>query len=298
MQSNKINNTRRIFSTPKTKTTNMDDTPISSHNKSPKILQLIEAKFSKQNEIMRATIIECVKTSVDEAVRAIEDKISILSVRVEELNDKINIIENKNEQKQQIVQNMQSELKILKKQLSQQENLKVSCNFRLCGVPFLKNEHLPTILQNLCTSLNVMPPNFKSIQRLKQNKNNPATTNDGVILVKLFSPQERNNILKAANVFKRENKTPLPLRLIGFDTDVPFFINEDLTNANYKILKEAISIKKKKQISAAFTLRGLVYVKRFDAATPICVESVDYLNNLFRASHQPTNCHSAANQLS
>lgn len=287
MQTSKFNQSRRMFSTPTTKTTYVDATPISSHNKSPKIIQLIEAKFLKQNEIMIANIKESVKTSVDEALRGIEEKILTISLRVEELSDKMKMIENK----QQDIQVIHNELQMLKQKISQQENLKVSCNLRLCGIPSHQNENLPIILQNICNSLNVMPPNIKSIQRLKQNKNFTTTT-DGVILVKLFSPQERNNILKAANIFKRQNKTQLPLRLAGFDTDVSFFINEDLTNTNYKILKAALNIKKKKLISAAFTLRGLVFVKRDDADTPITISSIDQLNTLFRFSQQPVPDHS------
>lgn len=282
MQNNKVKQNCKILSTPTTskKIPRVDDTPKSSQNKSPKILKLIETKFIKQNEIMITNIKACVKESVDEALTSIEAKITTLSNKVDELCEQINIIECKQIEKGIEMQRMKNELDVLKQQIAQQNNIKVSKNLRLCGVPFCENENLITMFQNLCNSINIMPPAIKSIQRL-QPRIKGNTTNDGVILVKLFTSFERNNILKAVSRFKKQQKTQLPLRIIGFDTDVPFFVNEDLTSANFKILQNAISLKKKKILSTTFTLRGLVYVKCFDTDEAIRIESFDKLNSLF-----------------
>lgn len=183
------------------------------------------------------------------------------------------------------MRDMQNELEMLKRQISHQENLNVSTNLRLCGIPFHQNENLSTIFQHLCASINITPPNIKSIQRIKQRN----TTVDGVILVKLFTAHERNNILRATNNFKRHNKTHLYLRIVGFDSDAPFFVNEDLTSANYKLLQAALRLKRKKMVSAVFTLRGVLHVKCNDADTALRIESIDRLNSLFRSSQLSPN---------
>lgn len=66
---------KSMFSTPTTKRSRFEETPISHNNKSPKILQLIEQKYAKQNQIMIAQIEECVKKSVKDALSVLEEKV-------------------------------------------------------------------------------------------------------------------------------------------------------------------------------------------------------------------------------
>lgn len=62
----------------------------------------------------------------------------------------------------------------------------------------------------------------------------------------------------------------------------PFYVNENLTTNNHKILQQAIKCKKENKIKAAFTLRGLVYIKYDENDKPIRVDSLDDIAHLFR----------------
>lgn len=269
-----------MFSTPTTKRSRFENTPISHNNKSPKILQLIEQKYAKQNEIMIAKIEECVKKSVNEALSVLEEKVQQNTETLKVLSERVTKIELSVSH----ISEMTNEINNLKSTIKHQENLSVSTNLRLCGIPYNANENLFEIFGKICTFLNIQQPNIKSIHRITNNKKRgPA---DGVILVKLFSSQERNNILRNISKYKRESKTLLTLDILSLNSTTPFFINEDLTSHNYKILQAALRLKRIKCVTTAFTLRGFVYVKRFVDDTAVRMESEEELNQFFRSYDQ------------
>lgn len=182
---------------------------------------------------------------------------------------------------------LKTEVNFLKTQLQRQENSLVASDLRINGIPYDKNENLYDILNLICCTLNISTPAVKSIYRL-QNHNNKdrGFSPDAVIMVKLWSPYDKNFVLKSIANFRKLNKTSLLLNSIGFDSDRPFYINENLTMVNYKILQAAIKLKNVKRLKAAFTMRGIVYVKVDGNDPAIRVESLEELDNLFRSENQ------------
>lgn len=132
-------------------------------------------------------------------------------------------------------------------------------------------------------------PPTKSIFRL-QNKNNKSKqfSADAVIIVKLMSPYDKNYFLKTLNEFRKINKCNLTLDMLGFDTNRPFYINENLTHSNYLILQDAIRLKRNNVIQSAYTFRGLVYVKRTTNDQPICIDRIEVLQQ-FYGERMPNN---------
>lgn len=95
--------------------------------------------------------------------------------------------------------------------------------------------------------------------------------------------------MKSLNAYKKENKTNLKLSILGFtpagassNHNNFFYIHENLTNGNFKILREAVRLKKQNIIHSAYSYRGLVYVKRLISDKPTCIDHMDELNNFFR----------------
>lgn len=271
---------KSMFSTPTTKRSRFEDTPISHNNKSPKIIQLIEQKFAKQNQIMIAQIEECVKKSVKDALSVLEEKVQKNTQMIQILSEKVTNIELSVSH----LNEMRNEINKLKTTIKHQENLSVSTNLRLCGIPYYENENLIEIFGKICSLINLNQPNIKSIHRISNNKKKGSA--DGVILVKLFSSADRNDILRSISKYKRESKTQLTLDIFSLNSTTPFFVNEDLTSQNYKILQAALRLKRMKGVSTAFTLRGFVYVKRFVDDTAVRMESEEELNQFFRSYDQ------------
>lgn len=58
-------------------------------------------------------------------------------------------------------------------------------------------------------------------------------------------------------------------------------MNENLTPENHHIFLQAHRLKKDGLISAAFTNRGLVYIRRLGNDEPICINEINILKELF-----------------
>ena len=74
---------------------------------------------------------------------------------------------------------------------------------------------------------------------------------------------------------RNTNKTILRLTDIGFQSDIPIYVNENLIAHNSVIMRAATKFKKEKKIVAAYTLRGHVYIKLQKDNPPVATNSMD-----------------------
>ena len=157
------------------------------------------------------------------------------------------------------------------------ENLSIASDLRIDGIPFVDNEDLTTIFNNICTAIGFSPPIVKSIFRFKKFGRNPRTNKNTTIIVKLYTPTEKNDLLYRASQFRRNNKCTLSLRQAGFDSDASIYINESLSKTNHALLKAALQLKKENKIYAAYTHRGRIYIKTENNASPVHISSINSL---------------------
>lgn len=176
---------------------------------------------------------------------------------------------------------LQTEVAKLRLKVLQHSNAAVASELRINNIPYFPNENLHDLFNFFCEVINVPTPNITCIYRVKSKNNNlPAPT----ILVKLSCPYEKNYILKSVAVFRRNRRDLLRLNILNFDSDVPFYVNENLSKANYEIFNAATKLKKQKIIYTAFTLRGTVYVKKTEHDQPKLIEQIEDLT-LFRGNN-------------
>lgn len=178
---------------------------------------------------------------------------------------------------------LKNEIKELKFQCLKNANSVVASDLRINGIPYVHGENLEGIFHDICNTINIPVPPLKSIFRL-QNRNNKIVENspDAVIIAKMMSPYDKNFFLKSLSNYMKLNKKNLMLNMLGFDSNKPFYVKENLTNSNYKILQNAVRLKKQNHLQSAYTYRGLVYVKRLRTDDPICIEHIADLDHFFR----------------
>lgn len=165
--------------------------------------------------------------------------------------------------------------------IRKQDNAAVASELRITGVPQLQHEDLYELFKNLCTTVNIQPLPIKSIFRVG-NRNNGKNL-DSTIMIKLFSPYDKNFLLRSINEFKKFIKTNLKLSHIGINNDDKnFFVNENLTKANYLIFKHATQLRSQNKLKSVFTRRGLVFIKLDSDTDPIHVQTLDNFHALFR----------------
>lgn len=174
---------------------------------------------------------------------------------------------------------LKNSMKTTESKLQHYENSSVSCDLRINGVPYVRDENLNMVFENICKSLNMHTPDYKTIYR---TKNSQSKLPDTPIMVKFFSSYDRNSLLRSVALFKKHTKNNILLSHIGFDSQRAIYINENLTAENFKILRAAKSLQKSKAIHTAFSLRGIVYIKVNHSDPPQRISSPDDLSQFFR----------------
>lgn len=245
---------------------------------SARLWQIMDKRLKKQGEVM----IENMKLLLDETKR---DIIKTLEEKIGMLKNDINVISERVSAVEKLIPNIQhlkEEIVYLKNKMLKQENSFVSCDIRLNGIPHQPNENLVSIFYNICDGINYTRPKVCNIYRQKifNRQNNAIAGLDGNIMIKLATPYEKNAILKAVGRFKRTTKTQLLLKHAGFQSDSPIYLNENLTQHNFTLLRNAIRLKKQKQLAAAYSLKGLVHVKRNESDAPTCIMSNEDLSHI------------------
>lgn len=254
---------------------NVMKTPRLSNNDSPfKLLNLVDKRFENLQELLKTMFQE----SELRLEKMFESKINDLKRDMQSITQRVTKLEAVADD----VATLRGEVENLKSQLQRQENTLVSADLRIVGIPYHKEENLFDVFNAVCDTLQINTPMVKSIFRMDNKQKVNANTPDGVIIAKLYSAYEKNFILKSVANFRKNTKGNLLLNYIGYGSDTPFYINENLTPFNHKIFRSAMELKKNNKISASFTMRGLVYIKVYEKDKPIRINSIEHLNDLFR----------------
>lgn len=286
-----------VESTPKTPRSSVSESHSQININSPlKFIQIMDKRFEKLTEKLQTAMQTMFRECEDRLLKMIDLKINTAMSELSNLAEKVKNIEtvveeNKNEASEKIIiltsetDQLKKEIVFLKSKVKQQENKNISCELRLNEIPYSSDEDLYKIFENICSTINTSVPAVKTIYRL-QNHNNKHNLNsrDAVIIVKMWSPYDKNHFLKTFADFRRKNKGFFfCLRHIGINSDNKFFVNENLTSANFKLLCAANRLKKEHYIYSAYTIRGLVHIRKSQNDQAILIDDLDHLNNLFRA---------------
>lgn len=262
-------------------------TPRLINTESPlKFITIMDKRFDKLTEQLQSIIETKFNECKDNLLSEIDKRFNTIKCGLDELNKRVTHLESVAVE----FKTMQDEIKSLKTKMKRQENNTVACDLRLNEIPFSENENLMDIFSDICNAIQVSVPAVKSIYRLQnQNNKNKTDSKDAVIIVKMWSPYDKNYFLKSFASFKKLNKGFFfCLRHIGINSDNKFYVNENLTATNFNILRAAVRMKKRKYIHSAFTMRGLVYIKKTANDNLTLIDDINCLNELFpdSANHQ------------
>ena len=159
--------------------------------------------------------------------------------------------------------------------------MQISSDAVLVGVPFIEEENLNVVFDNLCKAVDTDTPPLKSIFRLKQHPTSEQNSSyDGTIIIKFVEPHAKNNLLKCCFKRFKETNSALSLRDISIPSDSKIYLNESLTKFNFLLQRNALKMKNTKLISTAHTKNGQVFVRtlRGDSKLITCMEDLDKIN--------------------
>lgn len=247
-----------------------------------KFMQTIDNRFEKQSEHLQALLQKLFRECEERILSELDKKLNTIKDELKIVTDRVVKLETVTEG----IASMKEEINTLKTQIKQQENNTVSCDLRISSIPFDKNENLSEMFCNICETINISMPAVKYIYRLQnQNNKNKNNSPDAAIIVKMWSPYDKNFFLKSLAIFKKNNKNfCFNLSHVGFDSNSKFYINESLIKSNYIILQAASRLKRQKILHSAFSMRGWVFVKKTADAQLVRVDDMEQLNCFFLVS--------------
>lgn len=242
-----------------------------------KLITIMDKRFDKLTDLLQNMIHEKFNECKQDLLINFEKSFNIIKNELHTVTERVQQLETVAEN----IKSMQDEIKILKTKVQKQENNSVSCELRLNEIPFNPDENLYEIFDKICIRINTSVPAVKTIYRLQNHSNKyKADSKDAVIIVKMWSPYDRNYFLKTLANFRKINKGFFfSLRDIGMNSDTKFFVNENLTAKNYNILRAALRLKKSHRIHSAFPIRGMVNIKIHANDQPIQIDELEHLNN-------------------
>lgn len=266
---------------------------LSQYETAPSLLKILDCRLKKQEDLISQRIKESENRILNEFNKRVDDIVcemvkikrdfAEMNKRIVELKQVVPNVLSSNKDLSKRVESLEkssegevqlsNHISALYEKLHLVENMSVACDLRITGIPHTSDENLNQIFWSVCEKIKYDVPKFKAIYRLKSFKDT-KDKNDTAIIVRLNSPFERNSFLKSLAAFRRINKTSLRLRHIGFDSNVPFYVNENLTAHNYNVLRSVTKLKRAKKIKNFIVRRGLVFILKHDS------DKFDYIGDV------------------
>ena len=238
---------------------------------SVRLLEIIDRKYEKIAKAFDSKF-QSISDAMETAKNDILLELAHMREEMQTIMNRVSTLENE----VQDLKGLRSEVELLTNEIEVLQNKSIDSELRILGVPFTQGENLNDVFGKICAAVNTETPNTTSIYRVKRRE-----SAEGPIIVKLASAYCRNQFMRSMAHHRRNtNKTILRLTDIGFQSDIPIYVNENLTAHNSVIMRAATKFKKEKKIVAAYTLRGHVYIKLQKDNPPIATNSMDALNNI------------------
>lgn len=244
-------------------------------------LNAMEMRLQKHTDDTYARLSNDLNEMEKKLLTKIDNDIKLLQDRANDIEDRLASIETD----WHLVDQNVKEIDQLKNRVSllEQKNIKepivkdISGDAIVFGIPYENCENLKTIFNKVCLSIDYMVPQIRDIFRVN---NRSSTNKNTAVIVKFYSPFDRNRTLKAFSEFRRRTKGPVSLRLAGFDCDSAFRIYESLNYETRRLLQLAVKRKQEKKFWSAFSARGNVYVRLGKDTEPILVNNENSLNDI------------------
>lgn len=130
------------------------------------------------------------------------------------------------------------------------------------------------IFSKICQAVNNEMPAVREAFRVPVKEHNGSQQRDKTsspIVVKLFSSYARSQLFKSVAGFCKAKKRALKLNDIAIDGSASIHIHESLSKANREIMHYAAQLRRQKHLSAVFSIRGQVLVRKRDGEMAVRV---------------------------
>ncbi|XP_017469585.1 PREDICTED: uncharacterized protein LOC108361478 [Rhagoletis zephyria] len=131
----------------------------------------------------------------------------------------------------------------------------VAADAVVLDIPFIEGGNLKSTSNLVCLSIDFHVPQIRDIFRIKRMNSNTSS----VVIIKFYTPTDRNRTLRAFSNYRRRTKSAVSLSVVCIEGTLSIF--ESLAAATRKILQETIRLRRAGKLVSVFTLRGAVYAR-------------------------------------
>lgn len=191
-------------------------------------------------------------------LRKIENEISLFHERAKVIEDRLASVESE----LNVIDTLNKEINLLKSKFHSTKFVNnqrpdISTDAIIFGIPFEESENLKSVFNQVSHAIDFLPPQIRDIFRIKAKNLNRNTA----VIIKFYTPFDRNRVLKAFSDYRRKIKDSINLRTIGFAWDTTFKIYESLDAESRKLLQTAHSYRRDGKLSNVFSSRGRIFVR-------------------------------------
>lgn len=246
---------KNLFS-PALKTAKLDD-GVLSLNTIISEMRLMESRLQTHAEKIVGDLANRLQAIESTLLKKLEGEISLFNERANEIEDRLASVE--------------SELGVidtLSRQINELQGKVISTTYTnkpdittdaiIFGLPFEESENLKSIFNQVSHAIDFLPPQIRDIFRVKANKGQNKNT---AVIIKFYTPFDRNRVLKAFSDYRRRIKSVINLSTLGFAWNTTFKIYESLDADSRKLLQIAHSYRRDGKLCNVFSSRGRVFVR-------------------------------------
>lgn len=188
------------------------------------------------------------------SIKAYGERVDTVETKVTQLEQRIDTKEKSNKEE---VQTLKQYVLELESRLNEKEQESLLCDVEISGVSEQKGENVYQITRLVAAKLGVTLEDKDIVCAYRRGKSN--TDDRGrTIALRLTRRSLRDELLKNARV--RRKPTTANMQIPGEPT--PFYLNERLTQTNYKLLKKARELGKEKGWKYIWTNNGQVLARQ------------------------------------
>ncbi|XP_077512035.1 uncharacterized protein LOC144123122 [Amblyomma americanum] len=231
---------------------------------------LFDAKHVELKDTVK-TVIETELQSLKESMSLINEKFEGFRSEMVEMRKELAVTKAENEAIRSTNAHLTSELKKVRRELTDMQQYSRRNNLEIKGVPVVADENLISTMKTIsgCLNTEVVESDIEVIHRVPTKKKDEQN-----IIVKFFSRTVRDKILKVAK------KQRLNVSQLGFEGNTPVFVNEHLCPANKVLLGMAVKAKKEKKWKFTWVSDGKILMRKVENSHVLHVTSAEDLRQV------------------
>lgn len=227
-------------------------------------------KLSKSSDPWHCDDCRNINANVNSTKKKRKDyTIADVMAKLDDMDKKYNSLFLKYNEQVKVNEELKSELKLIKKQLNNNEQKELNCNITIHGVPYEEREKLHEIVKKIGNQLQVPveEENFSAVRLGRgHQKNGPIRVH--------FRNEETKKTFLASKL-----KISLNSQILGYAANNKIYLNHDLTKRNLEVFKAAQEYKKQNGYKYLWISSGKILLRKDEKSKVTLVEDEKDLKN-------------------